>query len=471
MPDPIVFRSTQDISRFINTRPQSRSSLLIVLIALGGVFVDAYDFTSLGIGIVQLKSSFHLSPVELGSVTAMMAFGAFLGALWGGYFTDKVGRLKMFLLDLLFLVVAAIGAAVSVNLAMLLVFRFLMGIGVGLDFPVALSFIAEFVAERRKGGNVNLWQIMWYVAASCTGLVVLPFYFAGAGANLWRIAVGFGAVPAFIILLLRLRYMSESALWAAHHVGLEEAGRIIERTYKVSVRVETPPVKIPRDVKPAINFFEIFSPGFRWRTVLVSIICATQSMEYFAVGFNLPAISTRLFGTDFLYAILGAIVFNLFGIVGGGVGVAVTARLGIRHITILGYALVILALLLLYFGGPHLSLVITALLIGLFIFGHSFGPGAQGMTMATLSYPTRIRGIGTGWGQSMVRIGSIFGFYFFPVLVAAIGFRSMMLALVLVPLVGLIAALVIHWEPVGHDPDNVEDGSDIAEEMSLSAGD
>lgn len=116
-----------------------------------------------------------------------------------------------------------------------------------------------------------------------------------------------------------------------------------------------------------------------------------------------------------------------------------------------------------YAGGPHLSLTIAALLIGLFIFGHSFGPGAQGMTMATLSYPTRIRGVGTGWGQSMVRIGSIFGFYFFPLLVAAIGFRSMMLVLVLVPLLGLVAALLVHWEPIGHDPD-------VTEELSLSAG-
>lgn len=192
------------------------------------------------------------------------------------------------------------------------------------------------------------------------------------------------------------------------------------------------------------------------RTLLISIICATQSMEYFAVGFNLPAISTRLFGTDFIYAILGAILFNLFGIVGAGIGVAVTRRLGVRRIATMGYIVVIVSLLLLYAGGPHLPLSATALLIGLFIFGHAFGPGAQGMTMATLSFPTRIRGIGTGWGQGMVRVGSIVGFYFFPVLVAAIGFRSMMLALVLVPLLGLLAAILVPWEPVGHDPDAAE---------------
>lgn len=459
----VVIRSARDVSRFIDEHPASRTSLLIVFIALGGVFVDAYDFTSLGIGVVQLKHSFHLSPLELGSVTAMMAFGAFLGALWGGYFTDKVGRLRMFLLDLLFLVVAAIGAAVSVNLVMLLAFRFLMGVGVGLDFPVALSFIAEFVAERRKGSNVNLWQMMWYVAASFTGLIVLPFYLAGVSGDLWRVAVGFGAVPALIILLMRLRYMNESAPWAAHHLGLAEAGRILERTYGVQVTIAplTAPTKSAKS--PKIDFSEIFSPQYRLRTLLVSIICATQSIEYFAVGFNLPTISTRLFGANFIYAILGAILFNLFGIAGAAVAITVTNRLGIRRIAIFGYVIVIIALLLLYAGGPHLSLAIAALLIGLFIFGHSFGPGAQGMTMATLSYPTRIRGVGTGWGQSMVRVGSIFGFYFFPVLVAAIGFRSMMLALVLVPLLGLLAALLVHWEPIGHDPD-------VTEEMSLSAG-
>lgn len=464
MGSEIIIRSARDVSRFIDEHPASQSSLLIVFIALGGVFVDAYDFTSLGIGVVQLKRSFHLSPLALGSVTAMMAFGALVGALWGGYFTDKVGRFKMFLLDLLFLVVAAVGAALSVNLFMLLAFRFLMGIGVGLDFPVALSFIAEFVAERRKGSNVNLWQMMWFVAASCTGLVVLPFYLAGAGADLWRIAVGFGAVPALIILLMRFRYMNESAPWAAHYVGLAEAARILERTY--GVRVAVAPLETAAEPKaaPKVDVSEIFSPAYRRRTLLVSIICATQSMEYFAVGFNLPSISARLFGTDFIYAILGAILFNLFGIAGAGLGVAVTQRLGIRRIAMLGYALVIAALVILYLGGPHLSLGVTALLIGMFIFGHSFGPGAQGMTMATLSYPTRIRGVGTGWGQSMVRIGSIFGFYFFPLLVAAIGFRSMMLVLVLVPLLGLLAALLVQWEPVGHDPD-------IAEEMSLSTGD
>jgi MFS family permease len=446
-----VLRSIRDVHRVIDERPASRNAWLVVLIALGGVFVDAYDFTSLGIGVPQLKNAFHLGPFEVGSVTAMMAFGALLGAFWGGYLTDKVGRYKMFMLDLILLVVAALGAAFSVNLWMLLAFRLMLGVGVGLDFPVALSFIAEFVAEKRQGANVNLWQVMWYVAAAATGLVVLPFYLGGAGENLWRIAVGFGAVPALLILLLRFRFMNESPVWAAHEMGLEEAARILRKTYGINVTAE-PMAQAP---KPKLNVMEIFSPRYRMNTLIASIICATQSMEYFAVGFNLPSISRTIFGTDFKFAILGAICFNLFGIVGSGLGVFVTSRLGSRRMAILGYILVIAALLGIYLGGASLPVSAVGLLVGLFIFGHAFGPGAQGMTMATLSFPTRIRGIGTGWGQTMVRLGSICGFYFFPVLMAALGFRSMMLVLVLVPLTGLVAALMVHWQPAGSEADLV----------------
>ncbi|MDR3521872.1 MAG: MFS transporter [Acidocella sp.] len=456
---PVVIRSPLDVSAFINSQPTRPFAILIVLVALGGVFVDAYDFTSIGIGVVQLKQDFQLTPFEVGSITAMMAVGALFGALVGGHFTDKIGRLKMFLLDLVLLVFSAIGAALSFNLEMLLIFRLLMGIGVGLDFPVALSFIAEFMAERNKGASVNLWQATWFVAAICSGIVILPFYFAGLQDVLWRIAVGFGAVPALIVLALRYRFMNESPLWAARNVSLNEAARILEKTYHVPVTVSAP--ETPTASPPARSFLslysELFTPQYRNRTFLISIICMTQSLEYFAIGFNLPIISTQLFGSKFLFAILGSMFFNLFGIAGGASNALVTSRLGTRNIATIGYLVVVVALLSLYFSGPNAPIILEAGLIALFLLGHSFGPGSQGMTMAALSYPTRMRGLGTGWGQGMVRVGSILGFYFFPLVVHWIGFRDMTLALAIVPAAGLLTTVMVRWEPVGHDPDEHDD--------------
>lgn len=460
----LTIRSVHDVIDFVNEHPPSRWATLIVIVALGGVFVDAYDFTSLGIGVVQLRQEFGLTPFWTGSVTAMMALGAFAGAIWGGYFTDKVGRFKMFLLDLVFLVVAAIGAALSVNLAMLLFFRFLMGVGVGLDFPVALAFIAEYIGSRSRGRSVNLWQGMWYVAASCTGLITLPFYYLDFGPSLWRIAVGFGAVPALVVLVLRGMLMDESPIWAAQSLGLREAARILQKTYGVTVSVAA--AALPARAAPQPDFREIFSPKFRMRTLLASVICATQSLEYFAVGFNLPSISVKLFGSDFLYAILGAVFFNMFGIAGGFGGAYFTHKVGVRRLAIIGYALVLVSLIVLWWTGDTAPVILTGLLFGLFVFGHSFGPGAQGMTMAALSYPTRIRGVGTGWGQAMVRIGSICGFYFFPLVVASLGLRGMLLALAAVPLIGLVAAMSVSWEPTTQDVEDLRE----AEIMAAEAG-
>lgn len=229
----VTIRHKRDIIDYVNNNPSSRKGLLIVLVALGGVFVDAYDFASLAIGIDQITEQFGLTPFEVGSLTAVMAVGALLGAFFGGVLTDKIGRNKMFTLTLILLVISAFGVALSFNLASLIIFRFLLGVGVGLDVPVALSFIAEVSNTKRKGQMVNLWQPMWYAAASFTGLVILPLYFFGAEENLWRYAVGFGGVAALVILLLRLKYMDESPMWAANNLSLEEASKVLEKTYDI----------------------------------------------------------------------------------------------------------------------------------------------------------------------------------------------------------------------------------------------
>ncbi len=448
----LTVRSKRDVINFVNSHDNPNRGTIMVFIALGGIFVDAYDFTSLGIGVDSLREQLSLTPFQLGSVTAIMALGALVGALGGGYITDRLGRFKTFVIDLILLVFAAIGAALAWDLWSLLFFRFLLGVGVGMDFPVALSFIAEFTNSRTKGKYVNLWQAMWYLAAASTGLLMLPLFFIGVEENLWRWAVGLGAVPAMIVLVLRLIYIDESPMWAAHNQGLHEAARILEKNYDVRVTVD--PLQEATTARSRVSLGAIFQKGLRARTALSSIIASTQSMEYFAVGFYLPSIAVLIFGAGqegALYAILGAIVFNLFGIAGGFTQSFFTQKLGIWRLAFIGYCIAATSLLVVGITGDIIPTYLGALLIGIFIFGHSFGPGSQGMTMATLSYPTQFRGVGSGWGQTMVRVGSIMGFYVFPLVLAAAGLTRTLLFLTIVPVIGLIALLLIRWDPIGQD--------------------
>ncbi len=446
----LTVRSRKDIIDFVNSNPVSKSGTKIILLALAGIFVDAYDFTSIGIGTAQLREQFNLAPVEVGSLTAIMAVGSLLGAVFGGYYTDKFGRNKMFLIDLFLMVFAAIGAALSPNYATLVFFRFLMGVGVGLDVPVALSFIAEYSNLKNKGKYVNLWCPLWFTAACVTGLIALPFYLLDQHEHIWRWSVGIGGVFALIVLFFRYFFMDESPMWAAHHLTLEEAAGVLRKTYNIKVTVKQQEREEGKQKSQKLSYKAIFQGKYKMRTLLASTITFTQSMEYFAVGFYIPTISAIIFGEGVIYAIVGTIVFNIFGALGGFIGSSLTAKWGIRKLAITGYIVAGTGLILMGVTGNH-SVSVSAILLSAFIFGHAFGPGSQGMTMATLSYPTELRGLGTGWGQGITRAGSILGFFLFPVVLAAAGLYNTLLMLAIVPILGLLATLIIKWEPVGQD--------------------
>ncbi|MBB5157660.1 hypothetical protein BJ970_005194 [Saccharopolyspora phatthalungensis] len=260
-----VIRTPADVVELVNSgRVKGGNSLAIVIIALGGVFIDAYDFTSLSFGISYVKEEFGFGSLTEAVVTGSIMVGALLGALFGGYYTDKIGRYKMFMADMIFFVVAAIGCAVAPNLAVLIFFRFLMGLGIGLDFPVALSFIAEYTATRGKGRSVNLWQVVWFIAIGASFAVLLPFYFlipAESHTWLWRIAVGFGAVPALLVMLVRHKYMQESPSWAAGRGDLHAAAEILRKSYGIDVQVapDAPPVQVAETTASPRNFLVLFN--------------------------------------------------------------------------------------------------------------------------------------------------------------------------------------------------------------------
>ncbi len=452
-----------DVAGFINRSDERRrqNSGVVLLLALGGIFTDAYDFTSLSIGAVQLRAQFHLTPLGLGTLTSSMAVGALLGGLFGGYYTDRLGRLKMFAVNMTLFVLATLVAAAAPNYTVLLIARLFMGIGVGLDFPVAMSFIAEYRSLRTKGSSVNLWQPVWYTAGACCYVVGLIMIGLHAGPTLWRWAVGFGAVPAFTVLVLRFVLMHESPLWEAARGNLDGAARILEATYHVRVAVE--PASQARfrsrtHGESLVLYRRIFSPRYRLRTLQAILISTTQNAEYYAVAFYLPTIALLIFGRGLVVAIAGSLVFNLFGIVGGSLQSRLTNRIGIRRLAILGFSGVIATLVILGLFGHRIPPLVGGLCVGLFIFCHAFGPGSQGLTLATLSFPTEMRGAASGFVQACQRVGSIFGFYYFPLLRASIGLYPTLLALAVVPAIGLLTALLIRWDPTGRDLD-IEDAA------------
>lgn len=474
----LVIRSARDVVDAVNSGAvKGGKEKAIIFIALGGIFIDAYDFTSVAFGLKDIAREFQLDAWGEGIVAASIMVGALIGAIFGGYLVDKIGRYKMFMADMALFVGTAIACAFAWNAESLTIFRFAMGLGIGLDFPVALAFIAEYTARKGKGGNVSLWQPMWYVATASSFAILLPLYFLipeSGHDDLWRWAVGFGAVPALVVLLVRKRYMEESASWLANQGDLEGAVRVLKNSYNADV-VLAPASELEigntHHQSALAGFSKLFSRKYRLRTIQAGIVGACQSMQYYAVGFYLPFIIVTFMSLDRLSSITVPLIFNIiFGVSGGFAGVFLIRKLGSRMLALTGFAVCLVALVILGLvgkpTGTELGILMGALL-GIFVFFHSYGPGAQGMTMATLSYPTTLRGTGAGFGQAALRVGSTISLVFFPILAKNLG-TQVFLIVALAPAIGLITLLLIKWDPTKNDVD-AEDFDTVAAPVSTKS--
>lgn len=464
--EAFTIRHAADVSHLVNTSTQARSnSRIVIAIALGGVFLDAYDLGALAFGMKDVTREFGLSPAGAGMVASAIAFGAIVGALIGGYLTDKIGRYRVFMADMLFFVVAALACALAPNEYVLTAARFVMGLGVGIDLPVAMAFLAEFSKLKGRGNkaaSIAMWCPTWYAAISISWLLVLFFYSVLPEAQagwLWRIILGFGAVPALLIIAIRSRYMSESPVWAANQGDLQGAAAILRHSYGINAHVaEDADLSPARPVRRASwrNYGELLKGVYLRRTLLATVTAVASAFAYNAVAFGLPVIISSFLAQSMLTTILVSLALNLlFAFVGGVLAVRLVPRFGAWKMTVLGYACQFIALMgLALIGRPDdgAQAAVSIAMLALFLFGQGFGPGSHTMTFASLSYPTSLRGVGVGFNQTLMRGSSTASLFLFPLLSATLG-THVFWVIGLAPLAGLIALMAVRWEPSGYDVD------------------
>ncbi|NEB74117.1 MFS transporter [Streptomyces sp. SID14478] len=463
-----LIRSAADVSDLVNSgTARSRHAKMIVVIALGGIFLDAYDLSSLAYGLPDITAQFGLSSTMAGTVTASISVGSLLGALVGGWLVDRIGRYRVFMANMLFFVVTALVCAVAQDVWTLIGARFVMGIGVGMDIPVAIAFLAEFSRLRgkgSKGSRTAAWSPAWYTATSGCYLVIMVLYFLLPHAQLgwlWRFTVGFGAIPALLVLVLRRRYMNESPTWAAEQGDLEGAARILRASYGVDARVaDDARVPAARPHRPGLaSYARLFTPPYRTRTLQSVAVGIAETFGYNAVAFGLPIIIATLMTQGPLTTIASSFALNLvFALTGGLLGIRWASTRGAWPMMSLGFAIQLVAITALAcIGRPSGTAVVTAgiLMLGAFMFAQGFGPGAHIMSYASLGFPTSMRGVSIGFNQAVLRLGSTLTLFFFPVLSSGLG-TGVYWVILAAPVLGLTALLVKRWEPIGFDADAEE---------------
>ena len=284
----------------------------LVVMALGITWIlDGLEVTVVG-NIASRwtdpASGLGLSTFQAGAAASIYLAGAVVGAIGFSYLTDKYGRRKLFLITLATYLIASFLTAFSPNFAVLAIFRFIAGAGIGGEYSAIYSAVDELIPARVRGQVALAISGSYWIGAmlgSALSIVLLNEAIVSAYWG-WRIAFLFGAVLGLAILLIR-RHVPESPRWLAVHNRNDEAEEIvggIEDRIRRETGRELPPPQGPpviieqRDETGFASVFRTMFKTYPRRTILGLTLLGSQAFLYNAIFFTYGLILTTFYGID-----------------------------------------------------------------------------------------------------------------------------------------------------------------------------
>ena len=452
-------RGIDDILSFVDSRTGINGRAGVIWwLALGGLFLDAFANSALSAGLGPMTRNLQLTAGQVALLTSFASWVAIAFNPIGGWMADRWGRVAPLITAKVLAIVGALLVVFASNFETIIVGRFFVGAAYGIDFAIAMAVLAEFTPSRFRS-RLNTWQGMWYTAVCTNLLLALLFFSWDVGDTIWRYSVAATAVFACAILILQYSLLVESPIWLARKERLDEAAVAMTRIYGqpfTAVPVEDRIPVLNQARRGIANVLLIFRGVYLPRTILAATVQIGQSIQYFAVGWYLPLISAALFGKHFIYATLGALMFNVFGIFGGFLSPTIGRVFGLRIASAVGFAAVFVMLLILGLFSDKMPIWLAALVPSLFILFHSGGPGANGKSLSSLSFRSELRAGANGMIGAMGSIGAALGLLVFPLFREWYGLNHTFLILSAVPLVASIICFSIKWDPTrtAINPDN-----------------
>ncbi len=387
----------------------------IIVLALASLFLDAWDFASMSFAVGSLKATFPTLPIVFISLAiGGVQMGAVVGAVVGGWLTDRVGRRNMFITNMILFTVMAFLAAISTNIWELFIFRVALGFALGADTSTGFAYIFEYLEKSQRLVYSNLWQEMWYLMYMIVIFALLfPWYFTVhslVSPLLWRVIMAVGGFLAIAILVLRSR-IPESTLWLAYQGKLATAKRVIKKVYKIDLP-DVPDVDVLLRA-PARGFksaFSIFRKS-KWRELVYIFNGAFENgIIFYTFGFYVPFMILALHLGGPLASIEYTAIYYSGGVISGVLTAWLTPKIGTKSQYVIGAILEgtsvgLIALLYIY----HLPFIWLVPLAFSFVFWHVIGPTSQEMTSANAFFGPSERGTAAGWTYMFVKLASSIG--------------------------------------------------------------
>lgn len=392
-----------------------------------GWALDAMDVGLISFVIAALAAHWGISKGD-GSLIASAGFaGMAIGASVGGLLADRIGRRSVFALTLLVYGLATGASALAMGVGTLIALRFVVGLGLGAELPVASTLMSEFAPARIRGRVIvwleAFWALGWILAA------VIGTFVAASGPTGWRWALAIGLVPAAYSLVVRLG-MPESVRFLEAKGRTDEAERIV-RSFEESAGITADGVHgaegaegaatvLAAEEAPAADHVEttggIWSAGLRARTAGLWAVWFFINLAYYGAFIWIPTLLV-----DRGFTLTHSFAFTLIITIAQIPGYAAAAWL----IEVLGRRWTLTTFL----AGSALSALgygmadseATILVAGCLLSFFNLGAWGALYAIGPELYPTMVRGTGTGAAAAFGRVASIMAPFLVPVLVAAGG--------------------------------------------------
>ncbi len=383
--------------------PLSRFHWKLLAVSGIGWMFDAMDILIVGSVVAAVSREWRLDPTQAQWINTANLAGLFFGALASGFLADRLGRKLVFAATLLMYSIFNGLSAAATGVGMLMALRFLSGLGLGGELPVAATMVSEFMPAKRRGFMVVLLESFWAygsVAAALIAFLVIPTWG-------WRAALLIGALPAFYAFVIR-RALPESPRYLASKGRYEEADAVVRRIVAESGAAGAPAPAAsapPRAAAPPqkASVAELFSSHYLSRTLVLWVMWATMNFSYYGIFLWLPLQFTRK-GFSLNDALLFNLIIAIAQIPGYFSAAYLVERIG-RKPTLVAYLL--LAAVGAFFFGQE---ALVARDIPAILFWGSvvsfFNLGAWGVvyTYTPELYPTHLRGTGSGWAAAFGRV-------------------------------------------------------------------
>lgn len=410
-----------------------RSQWKIIFTAGMGFFTDAYDLFIIGVVTALIAPVWNLSTAQIALLNASALLAAALGAVFFGLLSDRFGRKKLYGVEIIILFVGAIASACAPSFWWLFIARFVMGFGIGGDYPTSAVVASEYAPKKERGYMVLLVFAMQALGmifgpALASLMLVTPMEHM----HIARILLGFGAIPAASVFFLRRRLQETPEFKKQSDISLS-----VSRVVRDIVKDKGHPKPHPQGGYARQSIWQkkwlltLLVTGGSWFLLDVALYGNTVS--------NMMILSAIQPNASLLvHTMITALIFLVFAVPGYFLAAAYIDRIGRKKLQLLGFAVMALCYVLIgAFDAVPKTLIAFLLIYGFSYFFTNFGPNTTTFLVPSEVYPTSLRATGHGLSAAIGKVGAAVGAFLLPGILKVHGLSYVMIGMCLVALVGV----------------------------------